>query len=291
MMETSWGVGPKAVLIGLTLLVVVVVVAILLMGDGVQMKRLFASEVQEELDKATFFAGVFTDEDFASLPAPIERYFRHLGYVGQRKTSTVKIIYDEAAFKNGNMDLKMYSEQFNFVQEPARIVYMIAKVGGVIPFEGRDKYQNGEGYMTGKLAKLFKLFDVTGPEVSQSGLVTTLAECLVVPSYALQDYITWEEMDEHQAKATIRYKGAQATGIFTISDDCESATFRSTDRYMDKGSGVFELVPWRAEVVGLREQDGIALPSRFRGIWEMPEGDLVYFDSELSSVDYDVDRL
>jgi hypothetical protein len=70
-----------------------------MMGDGIQMKKLFASEVQEELDKATFFsAEVFTAEDFAGLPAPIERYFRHLGYVGQRKTSTVKIIYDEVAF-------------------------------------------------------------------------------------------------------------------------------------------------------------------------------------------------
>jgi hypothetical protein len=98
-------------------------------------------------------------------------------------------------------------------------------------------------------------------------------------------------MDGHQAKATIRYKGAEATGIFTVSDDCESVTFRSTDRYMDKGSGIFELVLWRAEVVGLREQDGMVLPSRFRGIWEMPEGDLAYFDSELSSVDYDVDQL
>jgi hypothetical protein len=36
------------------------------------------------------------------------------------------------------MDLKMYCEQFNFVREPARIAYMIAKIGGVVPFEGQS---------------------------------------------------------------------------------------------------------------------------------------------------------
>jgi hypothetical protein len=80
-------------------------------------------------------------------------------------------------------------------------------------------------------------------------------------------------------------------GIFTVSDDYENVTFRSTDRYMDKGDGVFELVPWRAEAVGLREKDGLAIPDRFRAVWEMPEGDFVYFDAVISSVDYDVDQL
>lgn len=289
-MGTSRKVGP-GVVIGLVALIVIVFVVIQLMGDGSQMKKLFASEVQEELKKTRFSEEVFTEADFATLPAALERYFLHLGFVGQPKMSTAKIIYDEAAFNNGNMDLKLYSEQFNFVQEPARIVYMIAKIAGLIPFEGRDKYQDGAGVMTGKLAKLFTLFDVTGPEMNQSGLVTILAECLVVPSYALQDYITWEQPNEQQAKATIRYKGTEASGIFTFNDDFKNVTFRSTDRYMDKGNGLSELVPWRAEVIGLREKDGILLPDRFRAVWELPEGDFVYFDSLISSVQYNVDRL
>ncbi len=281
----------RIVLIGLGLLSIMMLSLVKGMGDEGSMKKLFASEVQQELDKTTFSTEVFTEEDFASLPAPIERYFRHLGFVDQPKMSNAKIIFNEVAFNNGTMDLKLYSEQFNFVQEPTRIVYMMAKIGGVIPFEGRDKYQNGAGYMTGKLAKLFKLFDVTGPEMSQSGLVTVLAECLVIPTYALQDYITWEEIDENQTKATISYKGAKATGIFTISDDYDVVTFRSTDRYMDKGKGVYDLVPWRAEVVGLREQNGLKLPQSFKAIWELPEGDFVYFDGLISSVDYDVNHL
>lgn len=252
------------------------------------MKRLYASEVQEELDKTTFSGEIFTEADFSTLPAPMGRYFRHLGFVGCPKMSMARIVCTDASFNNGRMHLKMYSEQFNFVPKPARIVYMIAKLGKVIPFEGRDKYQDGAGHMTGKLARLFKLFDVTGPEMSQSGLVTILAECLMVPSYALQDYITWEEIDERQAKATILYKGTTASGIFTVSDDCENVSFRSTDRYMDKGNGVFERTPWRAEVVGLREQEGFRVPERFRAVWEVPEGDFVYFDSLLSSIEFDV---
>lgn len=283
--------GSVGALICLALLILVLWVVIQVTGDGAQMKKIFASEVQQELDKTMLSAEVFEEEDFLLLPKPIQRYFRHNGFLGQTKMSTARIIFDEADFKNGNMDLALYSEQFNFVEEPARIVYMHSTLLGVIPFEGRDKFQDGAGFMTGKLAKLITLFDVSGPEMQQSALVTLLAETLVVPTYALQDYIIWEEINENQAQATISYNGASATGIFTIDDDCETVTFRTTDRYMDQGQGSFELVPWRAEISGSREQDGIRVPDRFKGIWEMPEGDLVYFDGEISSIEYNVEHL
>lgn len=282
----------KAILISVILCAVLIVAVIQVMGDGVQMKETFAAEVQDELGKPRFFpsAEVFTNEDFANLPEPMQRYFHHLGFLGQPKMSSARIVFNEVAFKNGNMDLALYCDQYNFVEEPTRIVYMIAKIAGMIPFEGRDKYQNGQGQMTGRLAKLIEIFDVTGPEMNQSALVTVLAECLIVPTYALQDYITWEELGEHQARATIRYNGAEASGIFTVDESCEVVTFTTNDRYMDRGQGVFDLVPWRAEMVGYTEHNEVKLPSRLKGIWELPEGDFVYFDGVISSVDYDVDH-
>lgn len=280
-----------AVLVSVGILVVVLLAGIKMMQDVVAMRKLFALEVQEELSKTRFSNEVFTEEDLAGLPEPVQRYFRYSGFIGRPKMSTARIVFDDVAFKNGNMDLKLYSEQFNFVQEPARIAYLNSRVLGVIPFEGRDKYQNGQGYMTGKLAKLIKLFDVTGFEMHQSALVTVLAEALVVPSYALQDYITWEEIDEHHAQATIKYRGTKATGIFTINDQGEVVTFTTKDRYMDQGQGVFALVPWTTEIIGYREQDGIMVPIRLTATWEMPDGDLVYFDGVISSIEYDVDGL
>lgn len=277
-----------AVLISVGLLVAVFFVWMQFRGDGIEMRKLFASEVQEELSKTKFASEVFTEEDVAGLPEPIQRYFRYSGFIGQPKMSTARIVFDDAAFKNGNMDLRLYSEQFNFVGEPARIVYLGSKVLGVIPFEGRDKFQNGQGYMTGRLAKLIKLFDVTGSEMHQSALVTILAEALVVPNYALQDYITWQEIDEHAVQATIEYKGVKAKGVFKINDSGEVESFTTNGRYMDQGKGVMALVPWTVEMIGYREQSGIMVPSRLKATWKMPEGDIVYFDGMLSSIEYNV---
>lgn len=276
------------VLVSVGIVIVVILAGIQIMEDGVEMKTLFASEVQAELGKTKFSSEVFTTEELAGLPEPVQRYFRYSGFIGRPKMSTARIVFNNVAFKNGNKDLKLYSEQFNFVQEPARIVYLNSRLLGVIPFEGRDKYQNGQGYMTGRLAKLIKLFDVTGSEMHQSALVTILAEALVVPNYALQDYITWEEIDEHHAQATIEYKGVKASGIFTINDVGEFVTFTTKDRYMDQGKGVMALVPWTVEIIGYHEQNEVMVPIQMKATWEMPEGDLVYFDGVISSIEYNV---
>lgn len=260
-------------------------------GAGRQMRSVFTEEVERELAKSSFSTGVFSEEDLAELPEPVARYFRHVGYVGYPVMANGRIVFEEAAFKNGNMDLTLYSEQYNFAAQPVRIAYLRSKVMGVIPFEGRDKFQDGKGFMTGKLAKLITMFDVSGREMDQAALATFLAEVLLVPSCAWQDYITWEEMDSIHAKATISYGGVQASGIFTIDENCQKVTFRTEDRYMDQGKAGLKLVPWRMEVLSFQKKNGLNLPDRVKALWELPEGDFVYFDGSVSSVEYDVHEL
>lgn len=277
-----------AILVGIGLFIVLLLVGIQQVMEGVTIKKLFSEEVSEELVKVKFPAGVFTEEDLLKLPEPIQRYFRFAGFLGKEKMSTARLTFHEVDFINGNRNLKLFSEQYNFVGEPARIVYMSSKLFGILPFEGRDKYQRGQGYMTGKLAKFIELFNETGPEMDQSALVTFLAEVLIVPNCALQTYITWEALDENNVQATIFHQGLRASGIFTINDAGEFVMFRTNDRYMDQGNGSYKQVPWRIEVVGYQEQQGLRLPERVQGIWEMPEGDLIYFDGELSGIEYNI---
>lgn len=277
-----------AILVVAGLVIVALLILIQQMMAGVQMRSLYEREVESQLKKTNFAAAVFTAEDLMELPKPVQRYFRYAGFLGQSKMSTTRMVFNDVNFKNGNLDLKLSSEQINFTQRPARIAYMNSKIMGLIPFEGRDKYQDGQGFMTGKLGKLVTIFDVTGPEMNQSALATFLAEILVAPSCALQDYIVWEEMDENHARATITDKGNQASGVFTFNELGEFVMFRTEDRYMDRGKDGFALVPWRAEIVGYHEEKGLMVPSRLKAIWEMPEGDLVYFDGELTTIEFDV---
>lgn len=272
----------------IALILIVILSAFLVMkGDYLFMKKIYSSEVKSELEKTVLNNQPFTKDDIVSLPAPVQRYFRYCGYIGKKKMSNAKIVFEDVDFISNGKQLKLRSEQYNFVSEPARIAYLSSKVMGIIPFEGRDKYQNGKGSMIGKLMKIITLFDVTGPKMDQSALVTFLAEALIVPNVALQDYIKWEEIDSNKAKAIMNYGGIKVEGIFTFNDKGEFIKFETNDRYMDKGNGVIEKERWTAKVENYIEKNGIRIPGRMKGIWNLSKNDLVYFDGNITEINFD----
>jgi len=113
------------------------------------------------------------------------------------------------------------------VTEPNRIAYIDSSMYG-IPFEGLDLYVDGAGSMKGVIAKLFTLFHQTGKTMDQSSQVTFLAESLLIPSAALQDYIFWEPIDDSQAKATMTYYGMAVSGVFKFNVQGEMLSLQPT---------------------------------------------------------------
>ena len=278
----------KKKLFTIVLVLLVISSVYLVMKEAVHfMEKLYTSEVKAELEKTDFSDQTFTEADIESLPAPVQRYFRYCGYIGKKKMLNAKIVFEDVDFISNGKELKLRSEQYNFVSEPARMAYLSSKVMGIIPFEGRDKYQNGKGSMIGKLMKVITLFDVEGPEMNQSAIVTFLAETIIVPNVALQDYIKWEEINDNQAKAIMNYGGIKVEGVFTFNDKGECIKFETNDRYMDKGNGIMEKEKWTAKVENYVEKNGIKIPGKMKAIWNLSEGDLVYFDGNITDISFD----
>lgn len=288
MKEPRKQVRSGAILVGIAFSIVLLLIAFQQLYEGTQIRELYVAEVHEELVKARFSSAVFTEEDLEPLPVPLQRYLLFTGFVGQEKMSTARFVFSELDYLYGRQKLKLRAEQYSFVRDPARIVYMDSRILGFIPFEERDKYQRGQGYTTAKLAKLFDLFDRTGPELNQSALVTFLAEALLVPSSILQNYISWETLGDNHVQATMIHRGMRVSGVFTIDDQGKFVSFRTTDRYFEEKKGIYNRVPWRLEVLSYQELNGVKVPLRLQYIWERPDGDLVYFDGELSSIKYNV---
>jgi hypothetical protein len=227
--------------------------------------------------KAYNAEGVFREEDIAGLPAPVQKYFRHCGYIGTLKMSYITITYHDVDFiMNKTKLLKIDYVQYNFVREPNRIAYIDSSVYGT-PFEGLDSYVNGAGSMKGVIAKLFTLFHQTGKPMDKSSLVTFLSESLLIPSAALQDYIVWEAIDDSQAKATISYYGMSAAGVFKFNDQGEMLSFTTDDREASSTDGTSEKVKWSVVCGDYQETNGIKKPTLFQAVWNYDEGDLVYF--------------
>ncbi len=231
---------------------------------------------------------VFTEEDVLHFPLSVKKYFKYCGYIGTSKMQTMKAVYKDVKFKFGKEKPTVVIDyiQYNIADEPARVAYIDSSMYG-IPFEGLDSYTAGKGSMKGVLAKYFTLFNQTGEAMDKASLVTFLSECLIIPNAAIQEYITWEEIDPLHAMATISYYGRTASGIFTFNEKGEMCSFTTNDREATTTDGKSESVKWSVVFSEYAETNGIKKPSLFQAIWHYDDGDLLYFDAKDVVIEYD----
>ncbi len=244
-----------------------------------------------QIGKTTTQAGIITLNDVADLPRPVQKHFQYCGYIGKAKMANMSIHFDDVDFvlDPSKPKLKIKYTQYNSVDEPERIAYIDTRLYG-IPFGGIDAYQNGAGSMKGVIAKAITLFDQKGAAMDRASLVTFLSESLFLPTAALQDYISWQEIDETHAQAVINYYGISASGIFTFDDNGAMVSFTTDDRENTDTQGNIRKAKWSALCADYREVDGIKFPANLKAVWHFETGDLVYFDGREITVKYDVSQ-
>lgn len=234
------------------------------------------------------FQGVFTESDIKDLPSPVQKYFRNCGFIGAPKMSYMNARYEDVEFSQGKDGKKLTIDynQYNSIKNPYRVAYIDSSLFG-IPFEGLEYiYKNETPRMKGVVGKFFKIFDVTGPQMNQSALSTYLAECLIVPNAALQEFIKWEEIDNLSCKATISYNGTTAAGIFRFNQNGEMISFTTDDRWVDSTNGTYEKRNWSAICSDYKENNGLIQPTRFKAVWHYDDGDFIYFDSDNMTIEF-----
>lgn len=248
----------------------------------------FISLTKEMLQDVPKYSGVFTEEDISRLPYPVKKYFRYCGYMNMPKMNSMKAEYRNVrfVFGRGKHPFTIDYTQYNCAEEPARIAYISSSMRG-IPFEGIDSFIAGKGSMKGVLAKLIILFRQGGKTMDKASMVNYLSECLIFPNAALQDYITWEEVDTLHAKATTSCFGGNVSGIFAFNDTGEMVSFTTDDREATSADGKSKKVRWSIILSDYQETDKIKKPTGFQAIWHYETGDLLYFDGENVSIEFD----
>jgi hypothetical protein len=233
---------------------------------------------------------VFDSTSTQHLPAPVQNYLITCGFMDKEIPVNAEVVWSDShiKLKPGGNWMKLKTRQYNCVKNPFRIAYMKAYMFGIIPFEGRDLYVNGSGHMYGRLGKLITVFDEKQKEIAQSALITLLAECLIVPGYAIQSYISWEAIDDKTAVAVINHHDIKATGIFHFNETGELTRFESDDRfYMSPEKGNV-LTPFVVEVGDYFMQNGLKLPGTVKAIWQLDSGPYEYWKGSISEVNYNI---
>jgi len=260
------------------LLVLIAILIVFFKLPFSKIKTEFNKTVEYKVSNLNETQEVFTDNDIKELPKTVQNYFKHCGYIGKTKMNYMKAEFKNVNFKmSAEKTIQIDYTQYNFVNKPDRFAFIDSSLMG-IPFEGFDSYNDGVGSMKGCIAKLVTLFDQRGYEMDRACLVTYLAESLMMPNAALQDFIEWEEIDETHAKATINNCGISASGIFTFDANGLWLSFKTGDRVATAMDGSKREAEWSAVINEYHEVDGILQPKVVQSIWHYPEGDDIYFN-------------
>lgn len=224
-------------------------------------------------------AGVFTVEELQGYPQAVQDFFIKGGYIGKKKMSGLKAYFPDTPFSLGvgKPMVTIDYTQLNKADSPERYAQISSRIYG-LPFEGLDSYGEGKGAMEGYLAKFIRLFSQKGDYMDRASLVTYLAEAFFLPTVALSETVTYEQIDALHVKATMKAYGMEVSGVFTFLESGEMVKFTTNDRMAASFDGKLEQIPWSAECSEYTTVDGIRLPGRLKATWHYPEGDLVYFD-------------
>ncbi len=212
-----------------------------------------------------------TESDLTGLPEPVQRWLRYSGVVGRERAQTVRL--KEQGYFRRDPECKWMpyeAEQYYTTKEPAFVWSAHIKAAPLFNLHVRDKYERGHGNMRIKLWSLIPIGNETAPELDQGALLRFLNETMWFPGAAMSDYISWESVNDSSAKATMDYKGVEASAVF----------------YFDEEG--YELRQWSTPISEYGEFDGIRVPVKGEGIWEMPSGDFPYIRLEITDIEYNV---
>lgn len=276
----------KALYIILGIMGLIIVLAALLVSVSKNaFNRKVALEVNALFEKSKQGAETVTEEDIKRLPEPVQRYLRYTNNIGKKKIKIVRL--KQKGFMRTKEDgnwLPFEAEEYFSTEPPAFIWNATMRPLPFLQIKGRDKYVDGKGNMYIKLLPVTQIADATGPEMDQGAFMRYLNEMMWFPTAYLSKDIVWEAIDNNSAKATMSYKGVTVSAVVYFNEKGELINFVA-DRYMDVG-GKFKLEKWSTPIKEYRELNGIRIPAKGEGVWNLDTGDFSYIDLEVTDIEY-----
>ncbi len=253
-------------------------------------KRLFDSKVEKEVKELFEAVGakepeVITEEDLRGLPEPVQKHLRYAGVVGRKKVTSVRL-KQEGRFRQGEEGswMSFEAEQYYTTEQPGFIWKTDMNYLPLVSVIGRDKYYSGEGNMLIKLPPFVKIADARGEDIDQGTLVRYLNEIMWFPTAYLSDYINWESIDSTSARAIMTDHGTTVSAVLHFDKDGKLVDFVA-DRYYTGGDET-TLETWTTPIKEYGEMEGLRIPVKGEGVWELDSGSFSYIELQLTELEY-----
>jgi hypothetical protein len=271
------------------LLVLIGVVFGFLAQGPVSLKAAYERDVERALARVASIDPI-VDADLDHLPAPVQRYLRWAGVVGQPRVQNFRVRM-HGRIRNGREArwIPLVAEQYNFLDAPARLFYLSGTMFA-IPVQGYHRYLGSSATMTVKAAALVPVVDASGPEMDQGETVTMFNDmCVMAPATLIDPAITWEVVDHRTARASFTNAGHSIRAELSVSDTGELTNFVSDDRYQTLPDGrTMKPVRWSTPLSGYRWFGPVRLAAGGEARWHEVNGEYAYIELGFDDVQYNV---
>lgn len=250
----------------------------------------FHKSIQNRLDKIERNEEVCTQDEIERLPQAFRKHCEYIGLAGSKKINAVNVVFYNTKFVFNSDKGTLLDMDYNLwllCDKPFRSAFCKSSMFG-IPFDGIDYCTDDKiGGMKGMIGKAVKIFDVYNEQMYKAGLISWLAEGVVLnPCILLSDYVTYEEIDSAHVMAVIDYNGVEGKGIFTFDQQGKLLSFESDERQVEEVNGVMTAIGWRAEYGDYKERDSIMIPDTMRAVKVYSDKEVVYFDADDIEIHY-----
>ena len=276
-----------------------VVVVLLLMAAGYGYAahggRSFRAEYRRRCRAALRSAprdpAVVTAGDLQALPAPVARYLRRCGAVGQPKVHCFRAVI-HGRIRRGPDDpwMTFTGEQVNaYGAQPQRFFYLDATMRG-LPVDVLHCFDDCTATMRARLASLVRIVDAAGPQMTRAETVTLFNDlCILAPAALVDAPVTWSAVQDRRVCGTFSACSASVSADLVFDDAGDLVDFVTDDRLRAGAAGqAFVAQRWSTPLQHYAALGHRRMATRGRGVWHAPEpeGTFAYLEYNLDAVAY-----
>ncbi len=235
-----------------------------------------------------------TGSDLSGLPEPVYRYLRH---VLAEKPDPIRVMRMTQIGKlrtNVHRRRWMKFRADHVVRPDSRSFSWDAKLR-VLPLvhvRVRDAYAEGVGSGQVQLLSVLTVAsDSNKPELNSGSLHRYLAEAVWYPTALLPSAgVQWSAIDSRSALATLSDQGNTVSLEFRFNDADEVVGIYTEGRWSRTANG-YELTPWEGRFSDYRRHQGMLVPSRGEVGWYANGRLEIVWTGEITSLDYEFERV
>lgn len=232
------------------------------------------------------------EADLAALPAPLARYLRQAGVLGQSPPRSVYVTFHGGIRSGADQPwMRFTGRQLNtFGASPTRTFLLRPRVPAC-PLTVLHVFERGHATMRGKVLSLAPVLDASGPEMDCGETVTVCNDMvLLAPAALLAAPIRWTNVSDHEVRGTFTNGTQVVSATLRFDDRDQLVDFASDDRLRASIDGKnFRQQPRSTPIHAYGDFGGHRLIAEGTARWHAPapEGEFSYVELRFDGSSYD----